>query len=119
MSIPAIFCLLAGFILLTGLFGMIPALGKYLEKFAKWLGSFQGIIGILAFIIGILGILDIVGGDILQEIFCIIAGIMLATGFLMAIPALGKHIEKLAKWLGSFQVIIGIISLIIGILGII
>ncbi len=118
MSITGLFCILAGFILLTGLFGVIPALGKYLEKFAKWLGSFQGIIGIIAFIVGLLGILNIVldGEGFLSSLFCIISGIMLATGILMAIPAFGKYIEKMAKWLGTFQTIIGIITLIVGLL---
>jgi hypothetical protein len=36
---------------------MIPALGKSLEKLAKWLGSFQTIIGIIALIVGIWGLL--------------------------------------------------------------
>ena len=49
----------------------------------------------------------------------IFAGLILAFGILPAIPALGKHLEKLAKWLGGFQTIIGLIVLIIGILGVI
>jgi hypothetical protein len=40
-------------------------------------------------------------------------------GILPLIPAVGKHLEKLAKWLGGFQTIIGLIVLIVGILGLI
>jgi len=49
----AYIALLVGLILLTGILPMIPAIGKQLEKFAKWLGSFQTIIGIIAIIVGI------------------------------------------------------------------
>ena len=38
-------------------------------------------------------------------------------GILPAIPAMGKHLEKLAKWLGGFQTIIEIIAIILGIWG--
>jgi hypothetical protein len=108
--IAEIFAILTGLILLTGLLGVIPALGKHLEKFAKWLGSFQGIIGILALIVAIVWWPGLILG-----IFMIFGGIMLAIGILMAIPALGKYLEKLAKFLGGFQTIIGIVLLIVGI----
>jgi len=47
----------------------------------------------------------------------IIAGLILAMGILTSIPALGKSLEKLAKWLGRFQTIIGVIAIIVGLLG--
>jgi uncharacterized membrane protein HdeD (DUF308 family) len=50
-------------------------------------------------------------------LIALIAGLILITGILPAIPAFGEHLEKLAKWLGSFQTIIGIIAIIIGIWG--
>ena len=56
-SLQGIVALLVGIILLTGVFYVIPAFGKYLEKFAKFLGGFQGIIGIIAIIVGIWGLL--------------------------------------------------------------
>jgi len=104
-----IFAIITGLILLTGLLGVIPALGKHLEKLAKWLGGFQGIIGIIAIIVGIIDFSWILG------LFLIFGGIILAVGILMAIPAMGKYLEKLAKFLGGFQTIIGIILLIVGI----
>ena len=103
--------IVGGLVLCAGILGAIPAMGKHLEKLAKWLGSFQTIIGIIAIIIGILFF------SIPQGLLAIIVGLILAMGILGAIPAMGKHLEKLAKWLGSFQAIIGIIAIIIGIWG--
>jgi len=51
------------------------------------------------------------------EALNIIGGLVLCAGVLEAVPAMGKHLEKLAKWLGSFQTIIGIIAIIVGIWG--
>ncbi len=109
-----ILLIVAGLILLTGLLGVIPALGEHIKKFAKWLGGFQGIIGIIALIYGIWTFSVSLG-----PIMLIIAGIMLATGLLQTLPAVGDYIEKLAKVLGSFQTIIGIITLVVGIWGLI
>jgi len=102
--------IVAGLVLAMGILPSIPAVGKSLEKVAKWLGRFQTIIGILAIILGILYF-----G--LQGIVAIIAGLILAMGILTSIPAIGGSLEKVAKWLGGFQTIIGIIALILGILG--
>ncbi len=110
--IEGIIAILAGLILLTGLLGVIPAFGEHLEKFAKWLGSFQGLIGIIAIIVGIWKF------GSLTSIMLIIAGMMLAAGILQTLPAIGDELHKLSKWLGSFQTIIGIITLIVGILSI-
>ena len=54
--------------------------------------------------------------SLITSIMLIVAGLILLTGVLRAIPAFGEHLEKLAVWLGSFQVIIGIIAIIIGVL---
>ena len=50
------------------------------------------------------------------DILLILGGLILCVGVLDAIPAMGKSLQKFAKWLGSFQTIIGIIGLILGIL---
>lgn len=107
--------IIAGLILITGILPLIPAVGKSLEKVAKWLGRFQTIIGIIAIIIGIVYF----AGNPLQGIVAIIAGLVLAMGILPSIPAVGKSLEKVAKWLGGFQTIIGIIAIIIGIWGLV
>jgi len=104
--------IIAGLILCIGILEAIPAMGKYLVKLSKWLGGFQTIIGIIAIIIAIFW-----GSWWIQSTVAIIAGLILIVGILPAIPALGKSLEKLAKWLGSFQTIIGIIALIVGIWG--
>jgi uncharacterized membrane protein HdeD (DUF308 family) len=103
--------IVGGLVLCAGILEAIPAMGKHLEKLAKWLGSFQTIIGIIAIIIGILFF------SMPQGLLAIIVGLILAMGILGAIPVMGKHLEKLAKWLGSFQTIIGIIAIIVGIWG--
>ncbi len=112
MDYVAIMNIVAGLILCMGLLEAIPAMGKYLVKLAKWLGGFQTIIGIIAIIVAIVW-----PSWLIQSTVAIIAGLILIAGLLPAIPALGKSLEKLAKWLGSFQTIIGIIALIVGIWG--
>jgi len=111
MDIPSIVAILAGLILLTGLLGVIPAFGKHLEKFAKWLGSFQAVIGIIAIVFGVLNLWSMV------SIMLVIAGLVLLMGILEAIPGIGKDLHRLAKWLGGFQTLIGIITLAVGIWG--
>jgi hypothetical protein len=102
--------IVAGLILAMGVLPSIPAVGKSLEKVAKWLGRFQTVIGIIAIILGILYF-----G--LQGIVAIVAGFVLAAGIMTSIPAIGKDLAKVAKWLGGFQTIIGIIAIILGIWG--
>jgi uncharacterized membrane protein HdeD (DUF308 family) len=110
-GLQSVMAIIVGLILIVGILPAIPAMGKELEKLAKWLGSFQTIIGIIAIILAIRW------WSGLQSIIAIIVGLMLIVGILPAIPAMGKHLEKLAKWLGSFQTFIGIIAIIIGIWG--
>ena len=105
--------IIAGLILCVGLLEAIPAMGKHLEKLAKWLGGFQIIIGLIVIIAGI------IWWSFPWALVTIFAGLILAVGILPAIPAMGKHLERLAKWLGGFQTIIGLIVLIIGILQVI
>ena len=102
--------IVAGLILAMGLLPNIPAIGKDLEKVAKWLGGFQTLIGVIAIIVGILYF-----G--LQGLVAIVAGLILALGLLPNIPAIGKDLEKAVKVLGSFQTIIGVIAIVLGIWG--
>jgi hypothetical protein len=106
--------IIGGLILCIGILGAIPAMGKHLERLAKWLGSFQTLIGIIAWILVALYFGD---SEFIQVIMAFIVGLILIAGILPAIPALGKSLEKLAKWLGSFQTLIGIIAIIVGIWG--
>jgi hypothetical protein len=111
MDLVAVMNIIAGLILCIGILEAIPAMGKYLLKLAKWLGGFQTIIGLIAIVVAI------VWWSSIQSIVAIIVGLILIAGLLPAIPAMGKYLEKLAKWLGSFQTIIGIIAIIVGIWG--
>ena len=47
----------------------------------------------------------------------IIAGLILLTGVIPLIPAVGKALEKVTKAIAAYQVPIGIIAVIVGILG--
>jgi hypothetical protein len=107
--------IVAGLILCVGLLEALPFMGKHLAKFAKWLGGFDTIIGIIL-IAYVAFFMDWTG---LESIVAIFAGLIMIVGILPAIPAVGKHLERLAKWLGGFQTIIGLIVLIVGILGVI
>ena len=102
--------IIACLILAMGILSSVPAIGKNLVQVAKWLGRFQTIIGIIAIIMGILNL-----G--LQGIVAILAGLILAMGILPSIPAIGDNLEKVAKWLGRFQTIIGVVAIVIGIWG--
>jgi hypothetical protein len=107
--------IIAGLVLAAGIMHSIPGIGKDIAKLAKWLGRFQTIIGVIAIIVGIWYF----GDSTLQGIVAIVAGLILALGILPSIPGIGKDIAKLAKWLGRFQTIIGVIAIIVGIWGLI
>ena len=109
--------IIAGLILAIAFIELIPAFGTELARLSKWLGRFQTIIGAIALILGLWVLIE--GGNLLQSVVAIIAGLVLAMGILPSIPALGKHLEKLAKWLGGFQTIIGIVAILVGIWGLI
>ena len=106
MGLMLIICAL---VLLAGSLYLIPALGKYLEKMAKFLGGFQALIGVIAIIVAVLNI-DSLGGVIL-----LLVGLILAISVMSALPAVGKYIEKLTKALGAFQTVLGVIALIVGV----
>jgi uncharacterized membrane protein HdeD (DUF308 family) len=113
MEAVGLMLIIGGLVLLSGSLYVIPAMGKYLEKLAKWLGGFQGAIGIVSIIVAL------VWWDGLYSVFLIVVGLILAASIMSMIPALGKSIAKLTKFLGAFQVIIGIIALILGIVKIV
>ena len=111
MSLTEIMLLLGGLVLLMGVLYLIPVLGKYIEKLAKWLGGFQTLIGVVAVIVAIWVFIDT--GISLDSVFLLIVGLILAVSVMSALPAVGKYIAKLVKALGAFQVIIGIIAIIL------
>ncbi len=108
--IVEVMLIISGLVLLSGSLYLIPAMGKYLEKLAKWLSGFQAIIGIIAIIVGI-----VVDATLLARVTLIIVGLIMAASIVTALPAVGKYIAKVVKFFGAFQTIIGIIALILGI----
>jgi len=98
----------SGLVLATGILYLIPAVGKHLEKLAKWLGSFQTIIGIVAIVVAIWQ-----GIGNLDGLLLLVIGIIMAISIVSAIPALGKYLTKMVKILGGVQAIIGIIAIVL------
>ncbi len=96
-------------VLLAGSLYLVPALGKSLERLAKFLGGFQTIIGIIAIIVAILTF------GSLASIVLLLVGLILAASVMSALPAIGTYIAKFTKALGAFQTIIGIVALVVGI----
>lgn len=105
--------ILGGLILCASILSAIPAVGEYMEGFALWLGSFKVLIGIIAILLALLvwsrG----------QSVVAILVGLILVIGILPKIPALGEYLYRFAKWLKSFQVIIGIVAILVGIAGLV
>jgi len=110
--IVGLMLIICALVLLAGSLYLIPAMGKYLEKLAKFLGGFQLVIGIVAIVVAVLSMLDDIG---IGNIVLLIVGLMLAASIMTALPAVGKYIAKLTKWLGASQTLIGVIALIVGI----
>lgn len=107
-NLTEIMLLICGLVMLSSVLYLIPAIGKSLEKLAKWLGSFQTIIGIVAIVVAIWqGVLDLNG------IVLLVIGIIMAISVVSAIPALGKYLTKMVKYLGGVHVLIGIIAIIL------
>lgn len=113
MDLVGLMLVVCGLVLLTGVLYLIPAMGKYLEKLAKFLGGFQGVIGVIAVILAIWDMVDVEIGW--ANILLLLIGLMLAASIMSALPAVGKYIAKLTKFLGGFQTIIGIVALVLGI----
>jgi len=101
--------IIAGLILCVSFLDAVPSL----QKFVKLLGGFDTIIGIVIILYVAFG-MEWAG---IYSILAIFAGLIMIVGILPMIPAIGKSLEKFAKWLGGFQGIIGIIILLLGILG--
>jgi len=110
--IVGLMLIVCALLLLAGSLYLIPAMGKYLEKIAKFLGGFQLLIGIVAVVVAILSMLDDVG---VGNIVLLLVGLMLAASIMTVLPAVGKYIAKLTKWLGASQTLVGVIALIVGI----
>jgi len=108
-----IIAILAGLVLLTGMMSAVPAIGKYLDKFATMLLPLKTVIGAIALL---LGIWYAISNLTLLNVMLILAGLLLVAEFLNTIPAIGKFLAKAAAFLAPGQAIIGIITIIVAIL---
>ena len=110
--LSGIMLILGGLVLLAGSLYLIPAMGKYLEKLAKWLSSFQALIGVIAIIVAAW---EWDEDGLLASVFLLIVGMILAVSILSMLPAVGKYIAKFVKAMGALQAAIGAIALVLGI----
>ncbi len=110
--IVGLMLIVCALVLLAGSLYLIPAMGKHLEKIAKFLGGFQLVIGLVAIVVAILSMIDDIG---LGNVVLLVVGLMLAASVMTALPTVGKYIAKLTKWLGASQALVGVIALIVGI----
>jgi hypothetical protein len=49
-------------------------------------------------------------------VVAILAGLVLLSGALRNVPAVGPSLEKFAGWLSAFDVVIGVIAIVLGVL---
>jgi hypothetical protein len=47
----------------------------------------------------------------------ILTGLVLLTGAMRLLPRIGPGLEKFARWLGQFDIALGIIAMVVGLLG--
>ncbi len=104
--------ILGALVLLAGSLYLIPAMGKHLEKLAKWLSSFQALIGIIAIIVAAWKWDE---EAVWVSLLLVVVGLILAVSILSMLPAVGKYIAKFVKAMGALQTAIGVIALIVGI----
>ena len=99
-------------VMLAGSLYVIPAMGKYLEKLAKWLSSFQALIGMIAIIVAAWKWDEETAW---VSLLLVVVGIILAVSILSMLPAVGKYVAKFVKAMGTLQTAIGVIALVVGI----
>ncbi len=105
--ITAIIAILAGLLLLASFFGSV----RGLERAVSALQPFETVIGVVAIVAGVLSITSLTG------IVLILAGLILAIGALGAVPKIGPGLKRASGALEPFRILIGIITLVVGILG--
>ncbi|MGQ9479581.1 MAG: hypothetical protein ACUVQ0_06190 [Thermoproteota archaeon] len=101
----------AGLILSMDILPSIPVVGRDLKKVAMWLSGIKTLIGIIAVVAGVLHLFN------LQGIVAVIAGLILISGLIPNVPAMGRNLAKVIRWLGRFQTIVGLMAITIGVYG--
>jgi membrane protein HdeD len=52
----------------------------------------------------------------LTVVVAILAGLVLLSGALRKVPGVGPGLERFARWLSAFDVVIGVIAIVVGVL---
>lgn len=104
--------IIAGFILAAPKLKTLGA-RQEIESAASWLDTFRGLIGVVALILGLLMLID--GEDLLQALFAVVMGIILASNFFMRYPWFRGNIGILkahAEWIGIGGIVVGVVGLL-------
>ena len=104
--------IVAGVVLLVEMWRTIPTIGDFLDRFVRSIAAFEALIGIVAIAIGVL---EFSGAGVLA----IVTGLALAWTVFAQIPAIGPSLEGFGKALRGFQTILGFLSLIVGVVGLV
>lgn len=104
--IEGIVAILAGLLLIAPIIRGGSAAGKIVGRLAP----FDAVIGVVAVVVGVLNIASVTG------LVLIAAGLILATGALAQVPAIGQHLERTGNALRPFRIALGAVVLVIGVM---
>ena len=98
--------------ILAGLLLLADSLGKFqgLDALIRALKPYETIIGVAALIVGVLHLFSLTG------IALILAGLLLGTNALVTVPRVGDELGGAGKRLAPFGVLIGTVTLVLGLL---
>jgi hypothetical protein len=105
----------AGLILGISALGKIDSLGEKLEIVVSWLNPYKVVFGTISLILGLYFLFQ--PGYLVHDITGIAVGLLLHSDRLKQIPAVGGLLVKASGFLSPFEVVIGIIAVVLGILG--
>ncbi|GAL86371.1 hypothetical protein MYP_3600 [Sporocytophaga myxococcoides] len=93
----------------------VKSIAESILKLSNWLTGFKVIIGFVCLILGLIFLFR--PGCSLYDLTGILAGLVLLTDTLTGIPGIGESLTKLSRSLLPFTTVIGVASLVVGILG--
>lgn len=105
----------AGLILGISAFGKIDNLGEKLETVVSWLSPYKVVFGVISLILGLYFLFR--PGYLVHDITGIAVGLLLLSDKLKQVPAVGALLATVSKFLSPFEVVVGIIAVVVGILG--
>lgn len=104
--LEAIISIIGGLLLLSPLVKASSPGSRLLRQ----MQPFKIVVGIFALVIGIINILSLIG------LTLIAAGLILALEAISQIPKLGRELKKLGRFLSNFQIVIGVLIFIMGLI---